>query len=300
LARFAPQLQALVELDAHRGHMTQAAAALGIPQSSMSRRIRALESDLRMPLLLHAGRTVRLTPAAERLARGVRQPLRDLGLAIDAVAADTDPDHGTARFGFPLTMGSGRVPDLLSEFRRTYPGVKVTLRQAHGSELVDDLLAGDLDLAIVIPPPRGLRHTIIGTQKIHVSLPRQHRLAAARRLRLDELKDETFIANPPTYNLRQLTETWCQQAGFTPDISVEVTEFATIRELIHRNLGIALLPHDERQPLGIAEVPLVGARYERAIALASATATEAPTTRRLSTFLLDHFAESRECPSQDL
>jgi hypothetical protein len=37
----------------------------------------------------------------------------------------------------------------------------------------------------------------------------------------------------------------------------------------------------------------VGTQYQRAIALASATATEAPTTRRLSTFLLERFAEKR-------
>jgi DNA-binding transcriptional LysR family regulator len=293
LSRFAPQLQALVELAAHDGHMTRAAAALGIPQSSMSRRIHALESDLRMPILIHAGRTIRLTPAAERLARSVRRPLRDLSVAINEAAGESDPDRGTVRFGFPLTMGTGRVPDLLSEFRHTHPGIKVTLRQAHGSELVDDLLAGDLDLAIVIPPPQRLRHNIIGTQRIHLCVPRSHRLATARRVRLDQLENETFIANPPSYNLRQLTETWCQQAGFTPDISIEVNEFATIRELVHRELGIALLPHDERQPPGTAEVPLVGTQYQRAIALASATATEAPTTRRLSTFLLERFAEKR-------
>jgi len=67
-AILAPQLRALTELAAHDGHMTQAAAALGIPQSSMSRRIHALEATLRTPLLVRNGRTVRLTPAAIALA----------------------------------------------------------------------------------------------------------------------------------------------------------------------------------------------------------------------------------------
>lgn len=286
--RLAPQLRALVELAVHDGHMTQAAAALGVPQSSMSRRIHALQEELHVPLLIHDGRVVRLTTAAQRLARQVREPLRELDQAIDDVTGEADPDQGTVRFGFPLTMGSGRVPDLLAAFRRQYPGIKVLLKQAHGSALSADLLAGDLDLAVVIPAPERLRHVRVGTQQIRAVVPDDHPLAALKHVRLADLKNETVIANPPSYNLRQLTEAWCQEAGFTPDIAFEVTEFATIRELVNRGLGIALLPHDERLPPGLTELPLLGSRYHRDITLAWGATTEAPPTRRLSSFLLRH------------
>lgn len=287
--RLAPQLRALVELAAHDGHMTQAAAALGVPQSSMSRRIHALEAELNFPLLIHDGRIVRLTASAQRLAQQLREPLCQLDLVIAEVTGDADPDHGTVRFGFPLTMGSGRVPDLLAEFRHRHPGIRVLLKQAHGSALSADLLAGDLDLALVIPAPERLRHVRIGTQRIQVVVPEDHRLATVRHLQLADLVGETFIANPPSYNLRQLTESWCREAGFTPDVAFEVTEFATIRELVSRGLGIALLPHDERLPPGLTELPLTGHQLSRDIALAWGATTEAPSTGRLSGFLLRHF-----------
>ncbi|EME23353.1 LysR family transcriptional regulator [Rhodococcus triatomae BKS 15-14] len=269
--------------------MTHAAAELRMPQSSMSRRIHALEKELGIPLLIHDGRVVRLTAAAQRLALHLREPLRQLDLVIDEVTGDADPDHGTVRFGFPLTMGTGRVPDLLAQFRRRHPGIRVLLKQAHGSALGADLLAGALDLAIVIPAPVRLRHARIGTQRIQVVVPDGHRLADARHPRLADLAGETFIANPPSYNLRQLTEAWCNDAGFTPDVAFEVTEFATIRELISRGLGIALLPHDERPTPGLTELPLAGEQFSRDIALAWSAAIEAPPTRRLSGFLLEHF-----------
>lgn len=286
---FAPQLRALVELAARNGHMTDAAASLGVPQSSMSRRIHALEQQLGVPLLIHDGRVVRLTRAATDLVRGIRGPLEELELAINAVTGRADPEHGTVRFGFPLTMGSGHVPDLLAEFRRRHPGIRVLLKQAHGSELTADLLSGDLDLAIVIPPPDRARHEIIGQQEIVAVLPASHRYATLDRVRLADLAGETFIATPAAYNIRRLTETWCRQAGFTPDIAIEVTEFATIRELIVRNLGIGLLPRDQRTPPGLAEVSLDDTRYRRDIALAWSSSTTAPATERLSSFLLDNF-----------
>jgi DNA-binding transcriptional LysR family regulator len=284
--QLAPQLRALAALAAHDGHMTQAAASLAMPQSSMSRRINALQATLRVPLLIHDGRTVRLTPEAQRLALRARGPLDELDQILAEITGDTDPDHGIVRFGFPLTMGSGQIPDLLASFRQRQPGIRVQLKQAHGSELEADLLAGDLDLAVVIPPPERLHHTTIGAQQIYVVLPEGHHLAAAGELRLDALEGEMFIANPPSYNLRQLTETWCREAGYDPDIAIEVTEFATIRELISRNLGIALLPHDDRTPTGVTEIPLAGRDYTRTIALAWGTTVLSAPTRRLNDYLL--------------
>jgi DNA-binding transcriptional LysR family regulator len=286
--QLAPQLRALLALAIHDGHMTHAAASLDIPQSSMSRRINALQATLRVPLLIHDGRTVRLTPEAQRLALRARGPLDELDQILSEITGDADPDHGTVRFGFPLTMGSGRIPDLLASFRHHHPGIRVQLKQAHGSELETDLLAGDLDLAVVIPAPARLHHITIGAQRIYVVLPEGHHLAAAGELRLDALEGETFIANPPSYNLRQLTETWCREAGYDPDIAIEVTEFATIRELISRNLGIALLPHDDRTPAGITEIPLAGPHYTRTIALAWGTTILSAPTRRLNDYLLSH------------
>ena len=286
--QLAPQLRALVALAIHDGHMTQAAASLEIPQSSMSRRINALQAALRVPLLIHDGRTVRLTPEAHRLAVQVRGPLDALDQSLAEITGAADPDHGTVRFGFPLTMGSGHIPDLLASFRHQHKGIRVQLKQAHGSELESDLLAGDLDLAVVIPAPTRLHHITIGAQRIYAVLPQRHRLAGADELHLEELEGEMFIATPPSYNLRQLTQTWCREAGYDPDIAIEVTEFATIRELISRNLGIALLPHNDRTPTGITEIPLAGPHYTRSIALAWATTTQSAPARRLKDYLLSH------------
>ena len=71
MSLLAPQLRALEELDSQGGHMTRAADSLGIPQSSMSRRIHALEKTLGVRLLTQEGRTVRLTPVAVQLAEQV-------------------------------------------------------------------------------------------------------------------------------------------------------------------------------------------------------------------------------------
>ncbi|MUL49982.1 LysR family transcriptional regulator [Mycobacterium sp. CBMA293] len=285
MSLLAPQLRALEELAKQDGHMTRAADSLGIPQSSMSRRIHALEKTLGVRLLTQEGRTVRLTPAAVQLAEQTRRPLRELEAIVETIAGEADPEHGTIRFGFPLTMGAGVVPTLVAEFHRRAPGIRLQIKQAHGSELATDLKAGTLDVAVVIPPPEDVQHVVIGVQQIRAVLPAAHPLAARRRLRLDELSGETFIANPVSYHLRRATETWCRDAGFTPHVPVEITEFATIRELVSRGMGIALLPHDEHTSRKVREIPLTPNTYQRQIALAWASTAVTPAARRLLTFL---------------
>lgn len=289
MGKLAPQLRALDALAAHGAHMTRAADSLGIPQSSMSRRIHALEKTVGVRLLIQDGRAVRLTPAAIRLAERARDPLHALEATIESIAGEADADHGIVRFGFPLTMGTGRLPTLIADFHRRAPGIRLQIKQAHGSQLNADLATGELDVAVMIPPSTQVRHTVIGSQTIHAVLPTTHRLATRRRLRLSELRDEAFIANPSSYNLRQLTETWCSAAGFSPAVTLEITEFATIHELIGRGLGIALLPHDDRSAPNTVEIALTPTGYQRDIALAWSPAAVTPASRRLLAFIREQF-----------
>lgn len=96
-------------------------------------------------------------------------------------------------------------------------------------------------------------------------LPDDHRLCSAPRLSLTQLHDETFIANPPSYHLRRLTEDLCRRAGFEPAIAIEITEFGSIVGLVGRGLGVALLPRGMAGD-GVAEKSLTE-RVTRDVAL---------------------------------
>ncbi|MGC2940218.1 MULTISPECIES: LysR family transcriptional regulator [unclassified Brevibacterium] len=286
-ARTAPltALRELVELADQDGHLTEAAAALGIPQSTMSRRIRALESHLGVPLTVPRGRAIGLTTAAWDLVDAVRTPLTEIGAAMVDIAEAADPEHGTIRFGFPLTMGEGEVPDLLAAFRSQHPGIRLDLKQAHGAELVADLQKGTLDLAIIIPPPAEVPHEIVANQPIVAAVPADHRLADRAEVTLAQLAEEEFISTPATYNLRELTDRWCDSAGFVPQVKIEVTEFSTIREFVGRGMGVALIPRAVRPMDSMVEVELRGRGYVRDIALCTAVRRPGRVVQRLRDFI---------------
>ncbi|WP_333618818.1 LysR family transcriptional regulator [Dietzia sp.] len=266
------------------GTVTGAATALGVPQSSLSRRIRAAEEALGVPLVQNVGRRVELTPQGRELHERTRTLLHSLDETVRSVSRDADPEVGLVRFGFPLSLSPLSIPGLIAEFHERYPRIRLHVVQAYGEELVRQLRDGQLDLAVVIPAPEGFSTTVLGHQPIDCYVSRGHRLAGKESFSLAELADEDFIANPPSYHLRVRLDEWCAQAGFSARVPFEITEFDTIRELTAKGLGVSLLPPPESEQFGLVRIPLVEG-FVRSVGLSSALDEPTVPVRRLHHFL---------------
>ncbi|GEM33404.1 putative transcriptional regulator, LysR family protein [Nocardia neocaledoniensis NBRC 108232] len=285
-------LLAAFDAAAEEGHFTRAAQRLGVPQSSLSRRIKTIEQTLGVALFQPVGRGVTLTPQGRELYAHTRGLVRALDDAVRRVRADADPDSGLVRFGFPLTLGPVSIPTLLAQFHTGAPRIRLHLVQAHGEALADQVRAGALDLAVMIPPPTDLPTVPLGRQRIDLHVARTHPLAGRTRIDLADLAGESFIANPPSYQLRSLLDTWCAAAGFTPRVAFEITEFETLRELVALGLGVALLPAAEQPHPDLAVVPIDGER-DREIGLVSGDHRPTLAVARLRDFLIARAARIR-------
>ncbi|MFC9962898.1 LysR family transcriptional regulator [Nocardia ignorata] len=278
-------LLAAFDAAAEEGNFTRAAQRLGMPQSSLSRRIKSLEQHLGVSLFQPSGRGVTLTPQGRDLHERTRGVLRALDDAVRRVRADADPETGLVRFGFPLTLGPISVPALLAQFHTRAPGIRLHLVQAHGEALAEQVRDGRLDLAVMIPPPDDLPTVVLGRQRIDLHVARTHPLAGRSRVALTELADAAFIANPPSYQLRALLDSWCAAAGFTPRVLFEITEFETLRALVALGLGVALLPPAETPHPDLAVVRIDGER-DREIGLVSGDHGSTLAVARLRDFLI--------------
>lgn len=287
------QLEALAPLlaafdsAAGAGHITRAAQVLGVPQSSLSRRLKTVEKAVGIQLFQPAGRGITLTPAGRELFERTRGLVRGLDDAINVVRGNADPETGLVRFGFPLSLGPVSVPALLADFHRSAPRIRLHLVQAHGEALAEQIRTGHLDLAVMIPAPDDLPSTVLGHQPIQLYVARHHRLAGRESVDLAELAGERFIANPRSYHLRRLLDSRCAEAGFTPAVAFEITEFDTLRALVGHGLGIALLPapetpHPELHRVSLRNPPT------RSIGLVSGTHRPTPAVSRLHACIAAH------------
>jgi len=254
----APKLAVLKALAADE-HVTRAAERVGLPQPTVSRWLAELGDALGSPVVVRSGRRVRLTRAGRLLADAATRSLAALEPGLREVEEELDPEKGRVVLGFLHMLGRSVVPELVRGFRAEHPHVRFGLVQNARQSVVDKLVAGEIDLALVAPPPTGPEFVseVLFEQELIIVVPSTHRLAARKAVRLEELADEEFIILERGYGLRQITDDMCAEAGFTPRIAFESQEIETVRGLVAAGLGVALITRAElTAPAGLREVPL--------------------------------------------
>ncbi|WP_205857358.1 LysR family transcriptional regulator, partial [Phytoactinopolyspora endophytica] len=231
-----------------------------IPQPTVSRRLAAAGAALGSPLVQPAGRGIRLTRAGSILTEAAAEAITVLQAGCRQAREEITPDSGHVVFGFLHLLGRSLVPNLLSDFRATHPGVRFTLVQGSRQHVLDQLRSGDVDLALVAPLPTEdslLTGFAVAEQELLLSVPEGHPLASRRRVRFAELAEEEFVTLERGYGLRQIMDRMCADAGFTPRIAFEGQESDTVRGLVVAGLGVALLPRfGPATPAGLVEVTL--------------------------------------------
>jgi len=128
------------------GGVTRAANKLNLTQSTVSMQIKRLEETLDTALLVRDGRTMKPTDEGAQLLSYARKLVSINDEAVDRIA---NHDHsGDLRFGVPIDLADTYVPEILKQFVRDYPHVKVSLTIDNTSKLLELFECGKLDLIL--------------------------------------------------------------------------------------------------------------------------------------------------------
>jgi len=132
-----------------RGSFAAAARALGMPTSSLSRRVAALEAALGLRLLQRSTRRLALTEVGAAYLRHC-QDLRAAALAAaDTVAQVQTTPRGTVRVSCPVTLAQTMLGELMPDFLARYPEVRVEMQV---SNRVVNLIEEGMDVALRVRP----------------------------------------------------------------------------------------------------------------------------------------------------
>jgi len=237
----------------------RAAAALGMPQPALSRRIAALEQELGVALFSRAHRQIELTAAGEIFAR---EAIAVFAQAAVAQSALRDAALGNKAHLNVGTRSSSRyvvIPAAVRCLRSAYPEVSVRLSDAVAGLELERVRKGVLDLTVVRGPVKleGLRSERLRTDPLAVALPEGHRLATAPVIDVAQLSEEPFveIALYRAYAYKDLVRGVSANAGFIPNVVQEVDAGDTLAMSVAAGIGIALMPDLSR------ELPISGIVY---------------------------------------
>lgn len=127
------------------GGFTAAARVLGLPKSTVSRRVSALEERLGTRLLQRTTRRVSLTDVGEVYYSRAARALDELRDAEDALADLRDAPRGVLRLSAPVDIGHDLLASLIAAYRRAHPEVSLVVELDNRRV---DLVAEGYDLAI--------------------------------------------------------------------------------------------------------------------------------------------------------
>lgn len=231
------------------GSFSVAADALSYSQSAVSQAIATLEAEVGAPLIERDRRGVRPTAAGAALATHAEGILARMDDAEAEVAAIAGGRGGRLRIASFPTAGATLMPQAVARFGAAHPGVEVSLAEGESEQIASRLRAGDFEIVILFEfvgvgerLGAGIRRFELLDDPLHLALPAEHRLANRRKLRLEDLREESWIQTSAAGPCARHVVRSCHAAGFEPRVSFESDDYQTVQGLVAAGVGVALIP----------------------------------------------------------
>jgi LysR family transcriptional regulator for bpeEF and oprC len=278
------------------GGVSSAAARLGVPKTTISRRLRRLEKDVGAPLFDRTGRRLRLTETGRAFAGSAASVRLAIAEAQSVAAAARSGQQGTLRISAPYLFGRLVIAPMASDFLAVRPGVRAHLRF---DNLPIDPMREDLDIAIRVEPPTEEHLVYSRLAEARCGLYAVPRLARLIREPSD-LEGHGAIA---TANHHSAETTWLL-SGTAGETEVRAANFCTVNDpeaaasIAEAGIGIAALPHFIAEPRVAAGIlaPVLAGHSTTPIgifAILPPRRSSVPLVRDFLAALKQHLAASR-------
>jgi DNA-binding transcriptional LysR family regulator len=222
---------------------TGAAKALGLPKSSVSRRVTELEEQLGVQLLHRTTRKLALTEAGRSYYEQAEKALTELQAAAESATGMDTEARGIVRITAPVDIGVMGLADIVAEFVREYPEIHVELSL---SSKVVDLAAEGFDIGIRAGRSRDASLVVrrLGTAGLGLYASPAYLKARGRPLSLADLAEHDCVLFRGKHGkaLWRLDGPDGEPSSIEVRGHVNVDEMLFVRQAIGAGLGIGLLP----------------------------------------------------------
>ena len=270
------QLQAFLAV-VETENFGRAARQCGKTQSTISRQIQALESDLGLPLL-HRSSHPKLTLGGERFlprARRMYQEWQAVDRELSDLLAGKQPELCIAAIH---SVCAYYLPPILQDFCRQHPEVQLRVTALGSDRALKVLRDGFVDVAIVMndsflaASPEMVVEPLYD-EPIEVLMAAEHPLAQYEQLSWPELARYPHAAFKEGYGMQRLVQAWFTRRDATLQTAMELNTLDAFRGVVRQGELISLLPRGA----------LVEARNDPSLAIRPiAAGAEAGTERTLT------------------
>jgi LysR family transcriptional regulator, hydrogen peroxide-inducible genes activator len=248
------------------GSFTRAAEQLGITQPSLSQQIRRLEKQLGNPLFERLGRSVRLTTFGEALRKPAADILQRVAETKSSLTHLQDGVRGALRVGVIPTIMPYLIAPRIAEFSERFPEVELQFTEDTTSHLLEQLQAGDLDLAISALPVRNpdVVCSELSPEPLFLAVSEDHPYARKSEVDLHDLRGERLLLLKEGHCLRDDVLLSCARAKAELRSTFETDQLASIFQFVRSGFGLTVVPAmAASHATGCKLIPLRGNNFRR-------------------------------------
>ena len=252
---------------------SQAAEMNFVTQSAVSQQVRGLEEKFKRRLLerVRGRREVRLTDAGESFHQESLKVLEAYRQLQERMRGLDGTVSGTVRVATVYSVGLHELPPAVRRFMELYPSAKIDLEYSRTTRVVRDVMSGAVDLGVVAYPEkrRGLSVVQLPGDRLVLICPPSHPLAARKKIKATELKDQGFVLFERDIPTRRATDRILKSHGVAVRRVAEFDNIETIKRAVEVGFGAAIVPRpsviDEQRSGQLAVVQLAEPEWTRTV-----------------------------------
>jgi LysR family nitrogen assimilation transcriptional regulator len=237
---------------AEEGNVTRAARQLNIVQPALSMQIAKLEAGFGKKLFHRGAHGMSLTPAGETLMRLVSPIVRDAEQAREEMARLDGKVSGRVRIGMITSVAQSTLAASFATIARNYPDVELSACEGYTETLLEWVVGGQLDVAIVNVPRRRIALTVHPIMDEEMVLGARSGAGIPRIARFEDLARFDIVIPSKRHGLRMVLENRAAEAGIELRPRLEIDTLSAICEVVASTSLVTVLP-------GIALHQMLGA-----------------------------------------
>ncbi|MCP4006099.1 MAG: LysR family transcriptional regulator [bacterium] len=236
------RIRSLISVAQH-GAITEAAAALGLSQPALSRRIKQLENEFGAELLERSQRGVALTEMGRLVESEGRALVERYQRLQESVEAHQRLDVGMVRIGGGATAVAFVVPPTIVSFQASHPGIVFKLKEAGSREVEEDVVAERLELGVVTLPVHSpeLEVQHLCDDRIVLVAAAEHSLAQRKRLPVRALHGQALVGFEAGSAIRHLIDGDLREAAVEMNVVMELRSVAAILQMVATTRSLAFV-----------------------------------------------------------
>jgi LysR family cys regulon transcriptional activator len=239
------QLRYLHEIVMHELNISDAAKALFTSQPGLSKQIKSLEEELGVEIFMRNGkRLVAITEPGKAVLEIARRMLHDAGNLRQMGQEFSSQDSGSLTIATTHTQARYALPPVVKQFIGRYPKVKLSLHQGSPTQIAQQVLNGEADIAIateslmmydelVTLPCYEWHHCIV--------VPAGHPLLDEKKLTLKKIAQYPIITYDFAFSGRGKINAAFSAHNITPNIVLTAIDADVIKTYVELGLGIGIV-----------------------------------------------------------